>query len=1029
MVNFTSRHESTGVPGKVHCSSVLFSRLKHFSLAETPQYNFKARGLVDMKGKGEHYTYWLESATDSNTGACPEALKKLSNDVQRILDSKRWKMRRYFGRNRLLRDSMSLGYTDSSGTSDGNSSYAYSSGASASSSSKHDSSLPVDDESIASSDSDLEDDTYEEQDLFELEPVDFSEDRMGLYESKWQSLKWDDSMSKEDIISKMCDLLFSTLLSCLQKEGEILKLLNTQLRDFVQRIAMSHSEENPFTNFDRAKQVFLLVECLYESLEDTLGLSPSPWDRFILLFAALVGHAKHTGVSNAQLETENHILYQIYKDDGSYQQRKSFDYAFRILEEDFQELNEEITFSFPTFRGSVRKVLLSADIDSKHKLKETMDAFVDITSQPCTDDRVSREQNVAKLGMILAMASVGHYCQSYERFLHSNGLQFQEQQQAFKAGRSDDPQDSWYYEQTMFFNDAILPLISHVEKILPRATYLGLGAKRNIARWEASGKEWLAACMLPSAKIDEAFGSNGSKLQFEKLISANVNMLEGLLNNIVACQKMDKALVELDKAASARDDKNPYDEIQLVIEIKRKDSFRHYHNTAEIPQSARSELRDFVMTVASGYKSNQFHNFLHASHVAHLANLLLTGIHGKGDTNDASGIAHDPLARFAIVFSALVHDVGHVGVPNGRLAVEQPELAEKYSNKSIAEQNSIDTAWNILMSDSFQNLQQCLFESNEERDRLRQLLVNCVMATDIFDKDLRAIRKSRWEKVFSEDASLSSHDEECDCKATIVIERIMQASDVGHTMQHWDIYRQWNENLFLEMYDAFVDGRAEKDPSEGWYRGELWFFDNWVIPLAQDLKECGVLDIVSDQLSEQAKSNRLKWQQEGEELSRAMLKKAQMKSQRKRHSSMMSYASASSINTSGTEAMLTSHIVSEVESLSKVVKKYERKMEAACGNLIAVAYKGDPEARELKKRSWSHIHNHFKQQDWYRLYSDDEGSDDGFDMDELASLRGASIIGGRRVQIVLDDAISLGSRGRPNLRSQLSIAESIVRGQ
>ena len=50
-------------------------------------------------------------------------------------------------------------------------------------------------------------------------------------------------------------------------------------------------------------------------------------------------------------------------------------------------------------------------------------------------------------------------------------------------------------------------------------------------------------------------------------------------------------------------------------------------------------------------------------------------------------------------------------------------------------------------------------------------------------------------------------------------------------MQHWRIYRKWNERLFHEMTVAFQAGRAEKDPAEGWYEGEIWFFDNVSVPL------------------------------------------------------------------------------------------------------------------------------------------------------------------------------------------------------
>ena len=48
-------------------------------------------------------------------------------------------------------------------------------------------------------------------------------------------------------------------------------------------------------------------------------------------------------------------------------------------------------------------------------------------------------------------------------------------------------------------------------------------------------------------------------------------------------------------------------------------------------------------------------------------------------------------------------------------------------------------------------------------------------------------------------------------------------------MQHWHVYRKWNERLFMEMYQAYMDGRAEKDPAEYWYEGEIGFFDFYIL--------------------------------------------------------------------------------------------------------------------------------------------------------------------------------------------------------
>ena len=46
------------------------------------------------------------------------------------------------------------------------------------------------------------------------------------------------------------------------------------------------------------------------------------------------------------------------------------------------------------------------------------------------------------------------------------------------------------------------------------------------------------------------------------------------------------------------------------------------------------------------------------------------------------GITSDPLTQFACVFSALIHDINHSGVPNAQLVKEGTELAHLYKNRS-----------------------------------------------------------------------------------------------------------------------------------------------------------------------------------------------------------------------------------------------------------------------------------------------------------------------------------------------------------
>jgi 3'5'-cyclic nucleotide phosphodiesterase len=222
--------------------------------------------------------------------------------------------------------------------------------------------------------------------------------------------------------------------------------------------------------------------------------------------------------------------------------------------------------------------------------------------------------------------------------------------------------------------------------------------------------------------------------------------------------------------------------------------------------------------------------------------------------------------------------VDHKGVPNAQLVKENSALAQFYNHQSPAEQNSVDLSWQLLMDPVYDDLRGAIYTDEDEYRRFRQLVVNSVMATDIVDKDLKMLRNARWAKAFRSD---SPNDEEdptssvaINRKATIVIEHLIQASDVAHTMQHWHIYRKWNERFFFECYKAYLEGRADKNPAEGWYQGEIGFYDFYIVPLARKLKDCGVFGVSSDEYLNYAVRNRREWENKGREVVLEMVEKA-----------------------------------------------------------------------------------------------------------------------------------------------------------
>ncbi len=375
--------------------------------------------------------------------------------------------------------------------------------------------------------------------------------------------------------------------------------------------------------------------------------------------------------------------------------------------------------------------------------------------------------------------------------------------------------------------------------------------------------------------------------KMERLINWNIDVLEQLLRKTVARRRALRR-----KSTSVKwfktNQEAVLDEVKEVIRLPEYDSkiaAMDEDVSIALPAEVHSQLREYVTAIALMYPENPFHNFQHASHVGMSVAKLLSriiapdiDIEGHEDLHDHTyGITSDPLTQFACVFAALIHDADHPGVPNAQLVKEGTDMARLYKGKSVAEQNSINLAWNLLLQDKFSMLRQTICKTQQEAARFRQLVVNAVCATDIIDKDLKAARNKRWDKAFStqrySQPIVADMLEQTNRKATIVIEHIIQASDVAHTMQHWHIYVKWNERLYAEMYKAYTQGRADTDPTDSWYKGELGFFDFYVIPLAEKLAECGVFGVSSDEYLNYAIMNRNEWEKKGKDVVDGYMKK------------------------------------------------------------------------------------------------------------------------------------------------------------
>jgi len=441
---------------------------------------------------------------------------------------------------------------------------------------------------------------------------------------------------------------------------------------------------------------------------------------------------------------------------------------------------------------------------------------------------------------------------------------------------------------------------------------------RNSGTQSDTGSDIESVALSNMSADSDAMLDATSNQKVQRLIDWNVQVMVSLLEQVVKKRHLVATQadpIEMISAAEQAITRNPdivFDEITEVIPVPhfQSSSVSASETPGEIDPAIQNELTSFVCRLSGLYHDVPFHNFEHVSHVTMSAGKLMKRIVAPDSVDynqDAIDIAHkvhdvtygissNPLMQFAIVFAAVIHDVDHTGLPNAELVRMQTPASVAYRGKSVAEQNSVDVAWNTLMLPEFAGLRRCIYTTVDELKHFRQLVVNIVMATDIADKELQALRRKRWAVAFDSGSptSIPEHvatvtrnatggfgggngsdsdggdTSNMDRRATIVLEYIIQASDVAHTMQHWHTYQKWNERLFFERYKAYLDGHENEDPSIGWYKGEIGFFDFYIIPLAKKLKECGVFGVSHHEYLRYAEGNRMEWEKKGQDIVKKM---------------------------------------------------------------------------------------------------------------------------------------------------------------
>ena len=113
-------------------------------------------------------------------------------------------------------------------------------------------------------------------------------------------------------------------------------------------------------------------------------------------------------------------------------------------------------------------------------------------------------------------------------------------------------------------------------------------------------------------------------------------------------------------------------------------------------------------------------------------------------------------------------------------------------------------------------------------------------------------------------------------RSSAVLELMMNAADVAHTLQSFDNFVKWNKRLYEELHEAYEIGRCadgeEDDPSKDWFGNQLGFYEIYILPLARRLRKCGAFaPDAGEAFVQNAKNICRRWEYEGAAITDRMI--------------------------------------------------------------------------------------------------------------------------------------------------------------
>lgn len=238
-----------------------------------------------------------------------------------------------------------------------------------------------------------------------------------------------------------------------------------------------------------------------------------------------------------------------------------------------------------------------------------------------------------------------------------------------------------------------------------------------------------------------------------------------------------------------------------------------------------TDLQRFVEVVHSGYRDNNFHNFIHAFTVAQMLYCFLV-------LERSTTARLTKREQFCLLVAGLCHDIDHPGVSNGYLSRSESSLAVLYNDKSVLESHHACCAWRIIAHPRIGLLRSI---TDDERRDIRANVVCLILSTDmaLHFNFIREMEQVRDKGLDWEDAS----------HRRLLLQLLIKCADISNEVRPSSVSRPWADCLIEEFAAQSELERKNEFPLTPWmvkgrtplHTTQINFIDSCIIPVFKEL--------------------------------------------------------------------------------------------------------------------------------------------------------------------------------------------------